>query len=69
MIGRADKGLVMTTGRFTAEAQKEATRDGAPAIELIDGDELARLLKDLQLGVETRLIEAVEIDGDFFDKI
>ena len=30
MIGRAEKGLIMTTGTFTRDAHKEATRDGAP---------------------------------------
>lgn len=45
MVGRADKGLVLTTGNFTADARREATRDGAPAIDLIDGDALCDLLK------------------------
>lgn len=30
MQGRGDKGLLITTGNFTAEATKEATRAGAP---------------------------------------
>ena len=38
MQGRAEKGLILTTGRFTQEAQKEANRDGVPPIELIDGE-------------------------------
>lgn len=59
MIGRGDKGLIITTGSFTSEARKEATRDGAPAIDLIDGEELCELLKRLKLGVETKLIEEV----------
>jgi len=46
MQGRADKGLVITTGTFTPDARKEATRDGAPAIDLIDGEALCNLLKD-----------------------
>ncbi len=40
MVGRADKGLLVTTGNFTNDATREATRDGAPAIDLIDGDQL-----------------------------
>jgi restriction system protein len=60
MIGRADKGLVITTGRFTADAQREAVRDGAPAIDLVDGDNLCDLLKNLRLGVEVRTVEVVE---------
>jgi restriction system protein len=53
MVGRADKGLLITTGNFTRNAVQEATRDGAPAIDLIDGDKLVDLLKDLQLGVKS----------------
>jgi restriction system protein len=54
MQGRADKGLIITTGTFTADARKEATRDGAPAIDLIDGDALCALMKDLGLGCRSR---------------
>lgn len=68
MAGRGDKGLLITTGTFTAEAKKEATRDGAPPIDLIDGERLCELLKEHQLGVRTarRTIEDVEINADFF---
>ncbi len=71
MQGRADKGLVITTGAFTAEARKEATRDGAPAIDLIDGEALCVLLKELRLGVrvETRTVEDVVLDERFFAAI
>lgn len=50
--GRAIQGLFITTGTFISEAQKEATRDGAKPIELIDGDSLCELLEELQLGVK-----------------
>jgi restriction system protein len=69
MVGRADKGLFITTGTFTAEAKKEATRDGAPAIDLIDGESLCDLLKSLKLGVTTRMVEEVSIDPNWFAKI
>ena len=71
MQGRADKGLVITTGTFTPDARKEATRDGAPAIDLIDGEALCYLLKDLKLGVDVREIrtEEVTVNEGFFDKI
>jgi restriction system protein len=69
MVGRTDKGLFITTGTFTAEAKKEATRDGAPAIDLIDGDSLCDLLKNLKLGVTTRMVEEVSIDPSWFAKI
>lgn len=71
MQGRADKGLIITTGTFTAEARKEATRDGAPAIDLIDGEAFCLLLKDLGLGVVVRPVirEEIEIDEAFFEGI
>jgi restriction system protein len=66
MVGRADKGLIITTGTFTPEARREATRDGAPAIDLVDGDALCDLLKDLKLGVDIRLVEEVEVKPAYF---
>ena len=69
MQGRADKGLVITTGTFTREAVKEATRDGAPPIDLINGEMLCDKLKELKLGVETKLTETVEIKNDWFNSL
>ena len=71
MQGRADKGLIITTGTFTSEARREATRDGAPAIDLIDGEALCGLLKDLGLGVVVKevRIEEVSLDEAFFEAI
>jgi len=69
MQGRADKGLFITTGNFTREALKEATRDGAPPIDLIDGELLCEKLKELKLGIDTQLIEQVEIKNDWFEKL
>jgi restriction system protein len=71
MQGRADKGLIITTGTFTADARREATRDGAPAIDLIDGEALTDLLKTLKLGirVEPIVTERVIIDEGFFAEI
>lgn len=71
MAGRGDKGLLITTGTFTADAKREATREGAPPIDLIDGERLCGLLKDFGLGVRTttRTIEDVEIDVSAFDEI
>jgi restriction system protein len=68
MVGRADKGLLITTGNFTKEAVREATRDGAPTIDLIDGDLLIDKLKELGLGVETKKVEVeqVDVDADWF---
>lgn len=68
MQGRADKGIFVTTGNFTREARKEATRDGAPPLDLIDGEMLCEKLKELSLGVKTKFVEEIELDKNFFDK-
>lgn len=69
MMGRADKGLVITTGTFTSDARKEATRDGASAIDLVDGEDLAELLKKHALGIQTEMVEQVTIEPSFFHQI
>ena len=68
MIGRTDKGLIVTTGNFTPAAVREATRDGAPEIDLIDGEQLMDKLKELSLGVKTEKVvtERVVIDESWF---
>jgi restriction system protein len=66
MMGRADKGLIITTGGFTREARAEATRDGAPPIDLIDFPLLADKLKELRLGISTEQVERVSVDSDWF---
>jgi restriction system protein len=69
MVGRADKGVIISTGGFTIEARREATRDGAPPIDLIDGRLLAEKLKELKLGVRTTAVEHVEPVEDWFRSI
>ncbi|MEO1209104.1 MAG: restriction endonuclease [Cyanobacteria bacterium J06638_20] len=69
MQGRTDKGLMITTGTFTRDAIKEATRDGAPPIDLIDGEQLVQRLKELGLGVKITLIESIDIDTEWFARI
>jgi restriction system protein len=64
MAGRADKGLIITTGTFTAEARREATRDGVPPIELIDGEKLIDMLQHLELGLKP--VTTYRIDESFF---
>ena len=68
MTGRANNGLLITTGTFTAEAKREATRDGAPPVDLIDGDRLCDLFKEYELGVRrtVRQVEDLEIAPSFF---
>ena len=66
MYGRADKGIIVTTGTFTADARKEAARDGAPPIELIDGEKLKDMLEKLELGLKP--VATYEIDHAFFNE-
>ena len=65
MMGRADKGIIITTGTFTLEAKKEARRDGAPPIELVDGDTLVQMFEQQQLGLIPRT--TYDVDEKFFD--
>jgi len=67
MIGRADKGLFITSGTFTKGARAEASRDGAPPIDLVDGERLAEKMKELGLGVRVRIKKLVEVDSSWFD--
>jgi restriction system protein len=69
MMGRTDKGLIITTGTFSPDARREATRDGAPPIDLIDGVSLCEKLKELSLGVETKLVEEVSIKPSWFEQL
>lgn len=71
MVGRADKGLLITTGGFTQEAELKAASDRAPEIRLIDGGELIGKLKDLALGVRTEqvTVERVVIDREWFGEV
>lgn len=71
MVGRADKGLFITTGTFTRDARQEAQRDGAPPLDMIDGDELVVMLKDLRLGIDVRVksVEEISVNREWFHKI
>ncbi len=69
MQGRSDKGIFLTTGKFTRDAIREASRDGAPPIDLIDGEMLCDKLKEFGLGVRTELIEEVTVVSEWFDKL
>jgi restriction system protein len=71
LMGRADKGLIITAGVFTRDAIKEAQRDGATPVDLMDGNDLTEKLKELNLGVNVkqRTVEEVSIEKDWFDNI
>jgi restriction system protein len=66
MQGRADKGIIITTGSFSSESKKEAVRDGVPPIELVDGEKLIDMLEALELGLYP--VKAFSIDDRFFDE-
>lgn len=66
IVGRADRGMFITTGNFTKAAIEEANRDGAAPIDLVDGDQLADKLKELALGIKTELVEKVTVEPGWF---
>ena len=66
MLGRAEKGIILTTSTFTKEAEKEAKRDGVPAIELVDGDQLIEMMRELEFGLKP--VTTFEVDSAFFQK-
>lgn len=65
LIGKADKGILLTTGSFTMDAKREAVRDGANPIELVDGEKLVRMFERLELGVKPKVV--YEVDLEFFN--
>lgn len=66
MMGRADKGIILTTGTFTSDSQKESVRDGVPPIELVNGEKLLDMFENLELGLVPR--KTYNIDSHFFKK-
>jgi restriction system protein len=70
MAGRGEKGVIITTATFTTAARDEATRDGVPPIDLIDGDWLCDLLKQYGVGVlvTKRVVEDVALDAAWWDQ-
>ena len=67
--GRADKGLFATTGSFTRDAIKEASRDGATPIDLLDGESLTNKIKELKLGLSIEYVEKITINKKWFENI
>lgn len=65
MQGRADKGIIITTGNFSSGSKAKATRDGVPPIELVDGEKLVQMFEQLELGLKPR--RDFEVDLDFFE--
>ena len=66
MVGRTDKGIIITTGRFSLDAKGEAVRDGVPPIELVDGEKMVDMFENIELGLIPKTI--YEIDDSFFEE-
>ncbi len=66
MIGRADKGIFITTGYFSAEAERKANREGVPTIELVDCEKLIEMFEKTELGLKA--VTTYEIELQFFEK-
>ena len=64
MLGRADKGIFITTSFFTKDAEREANREGVPPIELVDAEKLVEMIEKTELGVKP--VITYEIDHEFF---
>ncbi|MCX2934939.1 restriction endonuclease [Mycobacterium sp. CVI_P3] len=70
LLGKqGDRGVFITTSRFTTGAHQEAERINA-RIELIDGARLSELLVKYGVGVqEEHSVTLYKLDEDFFDSI
>lgn len=66
IMGRVEKGIMITTGTYTRAAQQEASRDGATPIELIDGEKLVQMFEKVELGLKPKVV--YEVDLTYFDK-
>ena len=66
MIGRAEKGIIITTSTFSSAAVKEANREGAPQVELVDGKKLVEMFERVELGLKKR--EVYDVDLAYFSK-
>lgn len=66
---RARKGVIITTSKFSREAEDYVERIEGKKVVLIDGDELSELMIDHNLGVTIRkTYELKEVSNDFFDE-
>jgi restriction system protein len=66
MFGRADKGIIITTGTFSPDARKEAEREGTLPVELVDGEKLVAMFEAQKLGVKPKTV--YELDLEFFEQ-
>lgn len=65
----AQKGLFITTAQFTKEAKNYVTKQSATRVVLVDGEKLAKLMIEYDVGVSTLNTYSIKkIDSDFFDE-
>ena len=65
---RAKKGVFVTTSSYTADAADDATRIDTKVV-LIDGQQLAGLMIDFDVGVASAVSYVVKrIDSDYFEE-
>lgn len=62
-----EKGVFITTGRFTRAAKEEASNAGKQQIDLIDGDEFINKLIEYRIGVQEKTV--FEVIPEFFEKV
>ncbi len=64
--GDFDHGVFMTTSRFTKDAKQASYKKGAITILLLDGNAIAELLIERNLGVVRQPLYLYDVDPDFF---
>lgn len=68
LSGKAEQGVFITSGRFSAGAREYSERDARVRIILIDGPHLVDLMVKFRVGVQVKhSVDLVEIDEDFFE--
>ncbi len=62
---RAAKGVLITTSSFSQQARDFA---GSVSVVLVDGQRLAELMIDFEVGTSTRIVKVPKLDSDYFDE-
>jgi len=65
-MGRADKGILISTSFFSSSAVREANREGVLRIELVDGERLVKMFEKVELGLKAKTV--YEVDYKYFDQ-
>jgi restriction system protein len=65
LAGRAEKGIILTTGYFSSAAEQEARREGVVPVELVDGERLVELFEEMEIGLKNPR-SVYDVDDEFF---